>query len=163
MSKAIADFFTNNFQKLKRYLLYSFRDLGEEDAEDIIQQTALKLLEGGYTNRIDFISSYVYKSLLNGARDYLRRGVRIDYRTDIEPVDENTAEDLLLNDELGEKIKDALYKLDEKSRFVFMETQIKGRSYEELAQETGEPLGTLLSRKSRAKEKLRNILKNYIE
>ena len=56
----------------------------------------------------------------------------------------------------------ALYKLDDKSRHVFMETEIKRRSYQELSEETGEPIGTLLSRKSRATRKLRILLKDYV-
>jgi DNA-directed RNA polymerase specialized sigma24 family protein len=36
-----------------------------------------------------------------------------------------------------------------------------GRSFQELAEEWDEPLGTLLSRKSRAKARLREMLSEY--
>ncbi len=63
--------------------------------------------------------------------------------------------------ELKTVIKRSIDGLDEKQRYVFVETEIKGRSYEDLAAETGEKLGTLLSRKSRAKEKLKKMLYEY--
>ncbi|MHB8129915.1 MAG: hypothetical protein ACYDEX_13035 [Mobilitalea sp.] len=49
-----------------------------------------------------------------------------------------------------------------KSRYVFVETEIKGRSYDSLVKESGEKLGTLLSRKNRARKQLRDALVTYI-
>jgi DNA-directed RNA polymerase specialized sigma24 family protein len=46
---------------------------------------------------------------------------------------------------------------------VFVETEIKGRSYDELTRETGERLGTLLSRKSRASKKLKETIRGYMD
>lgn len=164
MTRKTSDFFTGNFQKLKRYLLYSFDSLRECDAEDIIQQTALKFLDGGYMNsEINHLSSYIYAAVLNAARDFFRKNNPLDLKAEPDFADEQTAEDYILNDELGEKIKDALDSLDVKSRHVFVETEIRGRSYEELVRETGEPLGTLLSRKSRARNKLKKLLEDYID
>lgn len=56
----------------------------------------------------------------------------------------------------------AIGRLDEKQRYVFVETELKGRSYDELARETGEKLGTLLSRKSRAASKLKSMIHEYM-
>ena len=59
-------------------------------------------------------------------------------------------------------LKNAILSLDDKSRFVFIETELKGKSYKQLSQETGEKLGTLLSRKSRAIKKLEKIIIHYM-
>jgi DNA-directed RNA polymerase specialized sigma24 family protein len=53
-------------------------------------------------------------------------------------------------------------RLEENQRYVFVETEIKGRSYDELVRETGEKLGTLLSRKSRAVKKLKEMIRGYL-
>ena len=163
MGNGIGDFILDNFNKLKRYLQYTFEELSEADAEDIIQATALKLL-GSSRNRVDYLSSYVYKSVSNGAKDFFRKNNRVVLTDTIEHnSDIHDAEDDVLNNELSEQIKAALYRLDDKSRYVFIETEIKGRSYEELSEESGEPIGTLLSRKNRAKKKLRKYLEGYVK
>jgi len=158
----IGDFISDNFNKLKRHLQYTFEELSEADAEDIIQGTAAKLLGGG-GGRVDYISSYVYTSVSNGAKDFFRKNNRIILTDTVENGETRDAEDDVLNSELGEQIKSALYHLDPQSRYVFMETEIKGRSYKEISDETGEPVGTLLSRKSRAVKKLRILLKDYVK
>ena len=53
--------------------------------------------------------------------------------------------------------------LDEKSRFVFTETVLNGKSYRQLSEQTGEPIGTLLAHKSRAAKKLAIILDEYVQ
>lgn len=163
LGNSIGDFILENFNKLKRYLQYTFEELSEADAEDIIQATAVKLL-GSSRNRVDYLSSYVYKSVANGAKDYFRKSNRVVLTDSFDDLGEvaETEEDIL-NNELGEQIKSALYKLDEKSRHVFIETELGGKSYEELSKETGEPIGTLLSRKNRAKRKLRTLLESYVK
>lgn len=163
MGNPVSDFILDNFSKLKGYLQNSFDELSEADAEDIIQATALKLL-GTNRGRIDYVSSYVYKSVSNGARDFFRKNKLVVLTDSFEGNEETcNTEDDILNNELCEQIKSALYRLDEKSRFVFVETEIKGRSYEDLSVETGDPVGTLLSRKSRAKKKLKILLKDYVK
>lgn len=162
MSNLIGDFIQDNFNKLKRHLQYTFEELSEADAEDIIQATATKLLGRG-GGRVDYISSYVYKSVSNGAKDFFKKNNRIVLTDTVENGETRDAEDDVLNQELGEQIKAALYQLDPKSRYVFMETEIKGRNYKEISEETGEPVGTLLSRKNRAVKKLRILLKDYVD
>lgn len=162
MGSLIGDFIQDNFNKLKRHLQYTFEELSEADAEDIIQATAVKLLGRG-GGRVDYISSYVYTSVSNGAKDFFKKNNRVILTDSVENGETRDAEDDVLNQELGDQIKAALYQLDPKSRYVFMETEIKGRSYKEISDETGEPVGTLLSRKNRAVKKLRILLKDYVD
>lgn len=162
MGSLIGDFISDNFNKLKRHLQYTFDELSEADAEDIIQSTAAKLLGRG-GGRVDYISSYVYTSVSNGAKDFFKKNNRLILTDSVENGETRNAEDDVLNGELGEQIKSAVSHLDPKSRYVFLETEIKGKSYREISEETGEPVGTLLSRKNRAVKKLRILLKDYVD
>lgn len=167
MAKSIlGEFFEENYHQFKRYLKNRFNELNEYDAEDIIQQTMVKLLyKGDDLMSINNLSSYMYTSLQNGAKDYFKKSNRIDLHgehTKEMEAGARTVEEEILIRELKMHIKKAIDGLDEKSRYVFVETEIKGRSYEDLVTESGIKLGTLLSRKSRARHKLKEALAHYI-
>lgn len=159
----LGDFFEENYNALKYYLKGRFQSLNEYDVEDIVQHTITKLLfKGDKMLNVNNLPSYVYTSLSNGAKDYFKKNSRLVLEA--EPTEGSTGalEEIVLAGELKEVIENAINNLDEKSRYVFVETEIKGRSYDELIEETGEKLGTLLSRKSRAKKKLQIILEDYV-
>lgn len=163
MGGSFADVFANSFGKLKNYVRGSYQGLTEYDAEDIVQQTALNILgKGEDMDDVEYAASYIYTALRNGAKNFFRKRSREVVQDEIEKVSNESAEDRLMTSELGEYIQDALQMLDEKSRMVFVETEILGTSYKELSARTGEPVGTLLSRKSRAVKKLRIILDQYV-
>lgn len=63
--------------------------------------------------------------------------------------------------ELRERLLWALGSLSAAERAVWIATEIEGRSFRELAEDWEEPLGTLLSRKSRATARLRQLLKDH--
>jgi len=160
----LSKFIDENYTILLKYLRRRFKDLNEYDAEDIIHQTLLKLLsKGSNVINVKNISAYIYQAIQNNAIDHFRKNSRIQLMDDEFISQSKSIEDQLLLHELDQIIKASIESLDEKSRYVFIETEIKGRSYEELANETGEKIGTLLSRKSRAKKKLRKLLSNYME
>lgn len=158
----LAEVFADGFGKFKNYLKDRFSYLSEVDAEDIVQQTALSLLgRNDEEDSIEYLSSYIYASLRNGARNMFRKRRREVLKDDIQSGLESSAEDALMGKELKEQVDRALSMLDEKSRFVFEQTEFEGKTYKELSQLTGEPVGTLLSRKSRAAKKLMIILDEY--
>lgn len=158
----LGDFFEENYTTLKYYLRGKFHSLNEYDVEDIVQQTATKLLyKGDNVLTIGNLSSYVYTSLQNGAKDYFKKNNKLVLES--QPTERSTGylEEEVLSNELKATIQRAIEDLDEKSRYVFVETEIKGRSYDDLIEESGEKLGTLLSRKSRARKKLQVVLEEY--
>lgn len=163
MGGSFADIFANSFGKLKNYVRGSYQGLTEYDAEDIVQQTALNILgKDDEMDDVEYAASYIYTALRNGAKNFFRKRSREVVQDEIDKGSTESAEDRLITSELGEHIQDALEMLDEKSRLVFVETEILGMSYKELSVKTGEPVGTLLSRKSRAVKKLRIILDQYV-
>lgn len=164
LKNIIEDVFTNDYTNFKAYLISRFDNINEYDAEDIIQHTVLKLLyKGDDALSIQNMTSYIYKSIRNGAYDLLKKRNREILGDDYLDGETLTIEDELLIKELKTVLKNAIQSLDEKSRFIFVETELKGKSYKELSTETGIKLGTLLSRKSRALKKLENILTNYVK
>jgi len=164
LKELLEDVFRSDYTNFKSYLISRFDNINEYDAEDIIQQTVLKLLyKGNDALSIQNMTSYIYKSLRNGALDHLKKRNRELLGDDYLDKETLTIEDELLVKELKVALKEAINSLDDKSKFVFIETEIKGRSYKELSLETGVKLGTLLSRKSRALKKLENILTDYVK
>jgi RNA polymerase sigma factor (sigma-70 family) len=158
----IAEIFADGFVKFKNYIKERFSYLSDVDAEDIVQQTTLSLLgRSDEEDTIEYLSSYIYASLRNGAKNMFRKRCREVLKDDIDRGFASSAEDEIVNRELWEQIEYALSQLDEKSRFVFEQTEFEGKSYKELSAITSEPVGTLLSRKNRAAKKLMMILDEY--
>jgi RNA polymerase sigma factor (sigma-70 family) len=163
MRNRTAEIFAGSFNRFKNYLRSTFADLNEYDAEDIVQQTALSMLgrDDGDEN-IEYLSAYIYTSLRNRAKNHFRKRKReVLSGDDIESGEDVSAEDEIIAQELNKRLSEALLKLDEKSRFVYEKTEFEDKSYKELSEETGEPIGTLLSRKNRAVKKLMMILDGY--
>lgn len=169
MSKHIVkELFEDNYNHFKHYLNNKYHALNEYDVEDIIQQTVIKLLSrGDDITGIQNLTSYFYSSLSNGAKDYFKKYDRIEIHEEYSEHFTNqatsSAEETLLLKELKQLIKETLKNMDPKMRFIFIETEIRGRSYQDIIKVTGEKLGTLLSRKNRAKKKLQTVVKNYLK
>ena len=155
--------FEENYDWFKRFLRVRFIHLSDYDAEDLVQQAALKLLSPG-TNLegIRNLTSYVFRVLENGAKDHFRKNSRETLVSKQHEEGSVWLEERVLARELKDVIVSAIHQLEPHQRYVFIETELKGRSYEELSKETGEKTGTLLSRKSRAVKKLREIFASYI-
>ncbi len=162
MSGTLAEVFSAGYGKFKNYIRASFSSLNDYDAEDIVQQTAMNLMGFEDDSRIGSTTSYIYASLRNGALNMLRKRRREQLGDAVENAQhEGSAEDAAIRKDLQRHMEAAMNLLDEKSRFVFVETELNGKSYKELAELTGEPIGTLLSRKNRAVKKLMTIMENY--
>ena len=56
------------------------------------------------------------------------------------------------------RLTDAIGQLEPRQRAILIATELKGKTFRELSEEWGEPIGTLLSRKSRAVKTLRKLL-----
>jgi len=159
----IGQVFEENYEWFRRFLKSRFVDLNDYDIEDIIQLTAMKLLYksenlGGIKN----LTSYVYTSLQNGAKDHFKKSNRETlYDDEINQLSNSIEKEVLAN-ELKRVIFKAIDNLDKNQKYVFVETQIKGRSYSQLVAESGIKLGTLLSRKNRAIKKLRSSILEYL-
>lgn len=68
-----------------------------------------------------------------------------------------------LNSELDEKIRHSIDNLPEQFRAVIVFRELQGLSYEEIANITGTSLGTVKSRIARARNRLQEDLKPYLD
>ncbi len=165
MAKSIlTEIFESEYANFKRYLKGRFNRMSEYDVEDVIQQTVLKILyKGNDALSIKNMTSYMYTSLRNGAIDHMKKRKYEVLGDEYLDGETDTVEQTVLNEEMKEVLKAAIDSLDEKSKYIFIETEIMGRSYKDLSNETGEKLGTLLSRKSRALKKLSHLIVEYMD
>jgi len=140
------------------------------EAEDIVSEVAFNLLRrADVIGEIENLTAYFYRSLSNRIVDH-RRGQIVMFR--IEGQEEESSPVEVSDDRLGpgetleqHELRDRLFKaigqLAPKERAVWLATEVDGRSFRDLAREWDEPIGTLLSRKSRASATLRRLLSDY--
>lgn len=148
------------------------------DAEDILQDVFYELVEA---NRllmpIDHLTGWLFRVARNRITDLFRRR-QPDSLSDA-VGDEENGEPLLLEDLLPspDEGPDALYsrkallaeleravrELPEEQRKVFLAHEVEGRSFNEMAAESGVSLNTLLSRKRYAVLFLRQRLQTFYE
>ncbi len=166
----------------ERKRLFEFirrRIRSEADAEDILQDVFTQLVASTDTDDpIEDLTSWLFTVAKNRIVDWYRRrkGVRLrETAGQAKPDGSDTAgEDSLPDPEPGpdeltmgsiirEEIESALDELPEKQRSVFVMHEFEGKSFREIADETGEPLSTLLSRKRYAVLYLREKLKDLYD
>ena len=164
-------FFTRDGENLVRFARRRAHRISEMDAEDIVADVMLSLVSRLETNGpVENIAAYAYRSVRNKIADYERSHAK---ETSLDGMADEDGELPLLSliaadneepfaqEERAERmhrLTDAIGKLEPRQRAVLVATELRGKSFRELAEEWGEPIGTLLSRKSRAVKTLRTIL-----
>jgi RNA polymerase sigma factor (sigma-70 family) len=146
------------------------------DAEDILQDVFYELVEA---NRllmpIDHVTGWLFRVARNRIIDLFRKRRPENFSDSViaESGDETLSlEELLPSRDAGpealharsvllEELEDALDELPDEQREVFIAHEFEGRSFKEMAAETGVNVNTLLSRKRYAvlhlRERLREI------
>ena len=161
-------------------LIYNvaYRIMGnQEDALDICQEVYIKIYRNlAKCASIEYIKNWVCTITHNACMDELRRrkGKTADSYDEIlesqegrakaEPADGAARpEDVLLHQELSHAIADAIKQLSDEHRILIVLRDIQGMSYEEIADITNNPLGTVKSRLSRARNNLKNLLAGKLD
>jgi RNA polymerase sigma-70 factor (ECF subfamily) len=143
------------------------------EAEDLLQETAAKAFAGfhGFRDGTN-LGGWLYRILLNthisGYRKQQRRPVQwlTDEITDGQLLAEarhsstglRSAEDQVL-DQLGDNdVRAAMQQLPEKLRTAVYYADVEGRRFREIAELTGVPIGTVMSRLHRGRHRLRVLL-----
>jgi RNA polymerase sigma factor (sigma-70 family) len=150
------------------------------DAEDILQDVFYRLVE---VNRllmpIDHITGWLFRVARNRITDLFRKkqperlseaavggddGERLRLE-DLLPSPDAGPEALYARSVLLEELESAVDELPEEQRRVFVGHEIEGRSFKEMAVETGVSVNTLLSRKRYAvlhlRERLRSVYDEF--
>jgi RNA polymerase sigma factor (sigma-70 family) len=165
----LAEVFSRERARLLQVVRRRLFDVSITDAEDLVQDVFHNILRrADLIEQIENLTGYVYQSLANRITDRQRaprREILLSEGDDplrraLEPVSPDLdPEELLRRKQLREEIRRALDALPPPDRAIWIETEIEERSFREIASETGEPVGTLLSRKSRAAKSLRAHLR----
>ena len=151
-----------------------YRMMGSrEDAEDLTQETFLSLHRHGHRFRAEArFSTFVYRVAANAAlnrRRSLGRGrariEKLKHRQlagDDLPSSPRDPEDSTLGVELSEHVKTALEELSPSLRMPVVMYDIEGLAYGEIAKILGIAEGTVKSRIHRARQALREQLKQLL-
>ncbi len=162
--------------RLRRFIRRRVADA--DDAEDILQDVFFALVE---TNRllmpIEHVTSWLFRVARNRIIDFFRKkrpenfsgvtggqedGVPASFE-DLLPSPDAGPEALYARGVLLDEIDAAIDELPEEQREVFIAHELEGRSFQEIAEETGAGVNTLLSRKRYAVLHLRRRLQQIYD
>ena len=152
---------------------YIYRFLGDvKECEDLLQETFLRVYRNRHSyRRIAKFSTWLYTIAGNLARsEYRKRKRRRLYSLqsvnrdeeeyEVEIPDETFMADKGAEGSIQDKyIQDALAQIPEEFREVVVLRDVQQLAYEEIADITGLPMGTVKSRINRGRTKLQGILK----
>jgi len=170
----ISEVVTREQSRLRNFIRRRVPD--PRDAEDILQDVFYELVEA---NRllmpIEHVTGWLFRVARNRITDLFRKKTPESF-TDAAVVDENDElwrlEDLLPSADAGpeaiyargvllDALELAIDELPDEQRDVFVAHELEGRTFKEMAAESGVSLNTLLSRKRYAilhlRERLRTI------
>jgi len=172
--KLIAEAVVRDEPRLRSFIRKRVLDVG--DAEDVLQDVFYELTEAYRMMKpVEQVTAWLYRVARNRITDLFRRRKAVSLN---EPVDGEDGmaelEDLLPSPDAGpdavyarnlllDSLDEALDELPENQREVFVAHELLGKSFKELAEETGESVNTLLSRKRYAVLHLRKRLEEMKE
>ena len=164
----IARFFSEERSRMVNYVRRLISDTAERDSEDIVQDVMCRIFDApDIAAPIENLSAYIFMSLRNRAIDILRkRKPELSLDTPVYSASGGTLADVLHDsrydtaaDYEKEEMRQALFSildgLGENERDIIVMNDLEGRSFREISEELDIPVGTLLSRKSRAINKIR--------
>ncbi len=145
--------------KLFNYLFWMTGDRFE--AEDLLQETFLRYFK--YGDSVDNPKAWLFRVARNL---FLKREKKRMRETSLELIEPAPVSPCIVyeleREELRKKVREELQKLRKHHKEILILRYMEGLSYEEIAEITGENLGTVKSRLNRAREKLREKLENFL-
>jgi len=155
--------------------LFSFirgRVKTDEDAQDILQDVWYQFSNVAESEPIEQVGSWLYTVARNKITDKYRKQRTLNLEDftyededgemnykDILLADFNTPEDEQLKHFFWEELMKALDELPKEQKDVFVQNELEDKTFREIAEETGENIKTLISRKRYAVAFLRERLK----
>lgn len=146
----------------------------KEEAEDLLQETFLKVIKNLPKFKWKNFKSYLYKIARNTVIDKLRKkNLEVSLEQALYSNCENdcvaesllidpqgrTPEEILHQEELKQKLESAIAKLPDEQKQVFLLHEYSGLTFKEIAAITKCSINTVLSRFQYALKKLRSELK----
>ena len=179
MSEQKSRSITSTIRQFSRKLFGFVRDKvkSTEDAEDILQDVWMQLTNLSNIGDLENVSAWLYEVARNKITDKSRKKTNLaleDFSYENEEGEFNFKEILLLDDtnnpELGffkeifwKEFQTALDELPENQREVFLLNEMEDMTLQQIADQKGENLKTIISRKGYAVKHLRNKLSYLYE
>ena len=149
-------FFGREYLALRTYVSSRIEATTDRDAEDILQDVALKLFAGADRYApINNVAGFVYRTVKNKIVDIMRTKKNKKTETDMTKLPVNAemvlevSEDVY-SDQLQDDLKNHILNLKPEYRDIIIAIDFEGYTYKEVSHETGIPEGTLMSRHHRA-------------
>ncbi len=157
---AIAAAYRQHGEELRRFLVGLLRDVSL--ANDVLQLAMTKLAESGHQAAPKRRKAWLFRVAYHEAMA-LRRRQTIDRRAVqrlawTRPTDHKATEDPLVRAETIEQVRDAIGRLPAAQAQVVRMRIYDNKTFAQIAEELGIPLGTALGRMRSATEKLRRCL-----
>ena len=165
--------YINNFSRLflfaKEYVLF------DEEAANIVQDIFLMLWEKREALRVDVsLTAYLFTLVKNKCIDFLRHrmveqiyseNIQHEYNEELnvklfalESFDHNFSSE----EDIEILLRNAIDKLPERCRLIFIKSRIERKKYKEIAEELNLSVNTVEGQISIALKKLREELKDYL-
>ncbi len=155
-----AEFRRGLIRELPRLRRYALGLAGNAPAaDDLVQDCIERALRGAASlERPERIGAWLRQILHNLFLDQLRRRGGVGWKVDIADIDNDLSWSTRPADtEMHELVK-ALQHLNPEHRQILLLAGVEGLSYREIGEELRVPLGTVMSRLARARERLRAAL-----
>ncbi len=140
-----------------------------EDARDVSQEAFIKAFKSfeSYDESSAF-STWLYRIAVNTAIDYVRKRKKEniisfeDYIVDEKnEKSDSGVEEKVISKEGVKNIIEAVNALDDEFKTIIVLRDMEGMEYKEISDITGLPMGTVKSRLSRGRGKLRQMLEKF--
>jgi RNA polymerase sigma-70 factor (ECF subfamily) len=137
----------------------------DTDAEDVVQDACVRAIRYFSSLRDDDARAWLFTIVRNAWYSRVSRkanvaeGTRLNDGQDERPDNALDPEERLLQQHTIALVRAALEQLPVDFREVIVLREIEGLSYKEIAEVAGVPVGTVMSRLARARERLQTILK----
>ena len=135
------------------------------DAEDIVQEAAMRALKALETGSVERPKAWFLAIVRNAALTFMARNRPKDLTFAGDMAEFNAAdpspdpEEALIAVEDGERLRGAIAALTPPLRETLVMRDLNGLSYRDIAEATGAPIGTVMSRLARARGALAKMLK----
>lgn len=148
-----------------------------EDAEDILQEVWYQFSSITNLSEIVNVGGWLYRVTANKITDKYRKKKTENLEDfvyededgdfsikDILLMDESAGPEIrMFQDEIWKLLFEALDELPEKQRLAYVENELNDKTLQEIADEQGENIKTIISRKNYAVKHLRNRLRTVYE
>lgn len=151
---ALGEIYESCYEKIYRI---TARIVGIQDANDVVQQVFLKAFRSiGLFERRSSFATWLYRMAINESLQLVRR----NKRRKVQPLswEPSSAAPGQSSASLSDMLEQALGRLDEELRTIFLLREVEQLSYRDIAEALQVPEGTVGSRLNRARHELKQHL-----